>query len=98
MILNTIDSCKWFDLASSYEPSEHTGKWCENLQTDLQKQVQTDRWAKGEELIHYADGSGTIDAIYGFVPASRWKRQFPDGTDPYTRLRRTMQHCCRTEM
>ena len=96
MILNTIDSGKWFDLASSYEPSEHTGKWCDNVQTDLQGRCRRTSGPSGEELIHYADGTGTIDAIYGFVPASRWKRQFPDGTGPYAVYRRTMQHCCRS--
>lgn len=69
--MNTIDSGKWFDLASSYEPSEH-------MENGVKIYRLTCR-ASGEELIHYADGSGTIDAIYGFVPAVGGKGNFRMG-------------------
>ena len=67
-IFDTIGKGKWYDIASSYEESEHT----ENGTRLYRLTCRTDAnglWANGEQLIHYADGSGTIDAIYGFVPA-----------------------------
>ena len=78
LILNTINNGKWFDLASSYESSEYT----ENGVTMYRLTCRADangRWAKGEELIHYADGNGTIDAIYGFVPQVSEKGNFRMG-------------------
>ena len=91
MILNTINNGKWFDLASSYEPSEYT----ENGVTMYRLTCRADangRWAKGEELIHYADGNGTIDAIYGFVPAVGGKGNFRMGLvfTPFTKDNATL--------
>ena len=65
-ILNTIESEKWHDLASSYESSEHMENGVKIYRLTC-KAGADGQWASGEELIHYADGSGTIDAIYGFV-------------------------------
>ena len=78
LILNTIDSGKWFDLASSYEPSEHMENGVKIYRLTC-KAGADGQWASGEELIHYADGSGTIDAIYGFVPAVGGKGNFRMG-------------------
>ena len=91
LILNTINNGKWFDLASSYESSEYT----ENGVTMYRLTCRADangRWAKGEELIHYADGNGTIDAIYGFVPAVGGKGNFRMGLvfTPFTKDNATL--------
>ena len=67
-ILDTIDKGKWYDLASSYETSEQMVDGVKMYRLTC-KADANGLWAHGEELIHYADGSGTIDAIYGFVPA-----------------------------
>ena len=91
LILNTINNGKWFDLASSYESSEYT----ENGVTMYRLTCRADangRWAKGEELIHYADGNGTIDAIYGFVPQVSEKGNFQMGLvfTPFTKDNATL--------
>ena len=91
LILNTINNGKWFDLASSYESSEYT----ENGVTMYRLTCRADangRWAKGEELIHYADGNGTIDAIYGFVPQVSEKGNFRMGLvfTPFTKDNATL--------